>query len=148
MKVTQLYIGHFATLLSGSLLYVLFRTSNLKMFNWFEKLNILDSIQYLRTYTANNANVLPDFILYSLPDGLWLFSYVSLMLYLWKNELNRQNLFWIFVMPVFSFLSELGQLTQLVPGTFDITDLIMYLSAAFLPFIIYKKSITINLTTV
>ena len=145
MKVKQLYIGHIFTLLCGSLIYILFRTSTLKMFDWFDKLRILNIINNLRSFTANYSNNLPNIILYSLPDGLWMFSYVSLVLYLWKNEIKNENLFWIFIIPIISIISELGQLIKIVPGTFDSSDLLMYLLGTILPFIIYRKSITINL---
>jgi hypothetical protein len=144
MKIKQLYIGHIFTLLCGSIVYILFRTSNLVMFNWFKKLNILSLIEAVRKHTTPYTNILPNFILYSLPDGLWLFSYLSLILYLWKNEIKNENLFWIFIIPVISILSEFGQLIKLVPGIFDIVDLLMYLVGTILPFIFYQKSITIN----
>lgn len=145
MKFKQLYIGHIFTLLCGSLIYALFRTSNLKMFFWFEKLNFLNTISKLRSFTTNSTAQIPNIILYSLPDGLWLFSYVSLVLYVWKNKISQGNLFWIFIVPIVSITSELGQIIKIIPGTFDFLDLIMYLLGTALPFIIYRKSITINL---
>jgi hypothetical protein len=145
MKTKQLLIGHAATLCCGSLIYILFRSSSLKMFIWFERINILSVIKNFRNFTSTYSNILPNFILYSLPDGLWLFSYVSLVLYLWKNELKSENIFWIFSVPLISIISELGQINKIIPGTFDIIDLLMYLLGTILPFIIYKKSITNNL---
>lgn len=145
MKARQLYIGHIFTLLCGSLMYILFRTSNLKMFVWFEKLNFLNVISKLRSFTTNSTAQIPNVILYSLPDGLWLFSYISLVLYVWKNKINQENLFWIFIIPIISISSELGQIIKIIPGTFDFVDLIMYLLGTILPFIIYRKSITLNL---
>ncbi|MBF4515505.1 hypothetical protein IRZ71_04090 [Flavobacterium sp. ANB] len=145
MKIKQLYIGHVCTLCCGSLIYILFRTSSLRMFSWFESLNLLSFIKAIRNRTTIYTNDLSDLILFSLPDGLWLFSYISLMLYLWKNEVKYENLLWIFSIPIISIMSELGQIIKIVPGTFDITDLAMYLLGTFLPFLIYQKSITINL---
>ena len=145
MKTKQLLIGHIATLCCGSLIYILFRSSSLKMFIWFERINILDVIENIRNFTFIYSNNLPNFILYSLPDGLWLFSYVSLVLYLWKNELKSENLFWVFSIPLISIISELGQIFKIITGTFDIIDLLMYVLGTILPFIIYKKSITNNL---
>lgn len=141
MKSKQLYIGHFFTLFCGSSIYVLFRTSNLKMFAWFDKLKILNTINYLRKFTINHSINLPEIILYSIPDGLWMFSYISLILFLWKNEVKKENLFWILIIPIISIASELGQLIKVVPGTFDSSDLLMYFLGTTLPFIIYKKSI-------
>ncbi len=145
MKVKQFYIGHIFTLVCGSLIYILFRTSNLKMFSWFEELKILSFINNLRDSTLNYSNNLPNIILYSLPDGLWLFSYISFILLLWKNEIKNENLFWILIIPLISLVSELGQLTNFVPGTFDFSDLLVYFLGTILPFIIYRKSITLNL---
>lgn len=146
MKSKQLYLGHIFTLLCGSLIYILFRTSNLQMFLWFDKLRLLHLINNFRTYTINHSHTLPSIVLYSLPDGLWIFSYVNLVLFLWKNEIKKENLFWIFIIPIISIVSELGQLLKIISGTFDPMDLVMYLIGTTLPFIIYKKSITINIT--
>ncbi|PIF30804.1 hypothetical protein CLU81_1254 [Flavobacterium sp. 9] len=145
MKVKQLYIGHFITLFCGSIIYVLFRSSSLRMFLWFEKLGVLNFIQTIRNFTIDYKNNFPSFILFSFPDGLWLFSYVSVVLYLWKNEIRYENVFWILIVPIIAIMSELGQILKIVPGTFDIIDLLMYLLGTTLPFLIYKKSITINL---
>lgn len=145
MKTKQLYIGHTLTLLIGSLIYILFRKSTLKMFSWFETIGIMNLINQIRKNAILYGNKLPDIFLYSLPDGFWIFSYISLILYLWENELKTENLFWIFIIPLIAILSEIGQLMCIVPGTFDILDLLMYLLGTALPFIIYKKSITINL---
>jgi len=115
------------------------------MFSWFEELKILSFINNLRDSTLNYSNNLPNIILYSLPDGLWLFSYISFILLLWKNEIKNENLFWILIIPLISLVSELGQLTNFVPGTFDFSDLLVYFLGTILPFIIYRKSITLNL---
>ncbi len=115
------------------------------MFFWFETIGIMNLINQIRKNTILYGNKLPDILLYSLPDGFWIFSYISLILYLWKNELKTENLLWIFMIPLIAILSEIGQLMHIVPGTFDILDLLMYLLGTALPFIIYKKSITINL---
>lgn len=145
MKTKQIYFGHMTTLLVGSLIYILFRSSTLKMFTWFDSLGFIHQINKARTISILYSDKLPDLLLYALPDGFWLFSYISLILYIWKNELKPENLFWLFLLPIIAILSEVGQLFQIIPGTFDVLDLIMYLSGTILPFIIYKKSITINL---
>ena len=148
MKTKQIYLGHIATLLIGSLIYILFRSSTLKMFIWYDKLGITNQISRMRANTFLYSNKLPDFLLYALPDGFWMFSYMSLILYLWNNELRRDNFFWIFILSIIALLSELGQLLKIISGTFDIVDLLMYLLGTILPFMIYKKSITIKTTQI
>ena len=145
MNIKQIYIGHISTLFCGGLIYILFRSSSLKMFTWFKILHLDTFLQKTRNYTSLITYNLPDFILYSLPDGLWMFSYVSLVLYLWKNEVKYENLFWIFIIPLIAIISELGQLFNIICGTFDTIDLLLYILGMLLPFVIYKKSITINL---
>ena len=142
MRNIQFYIGWLGTLILGSLIYVFFRTTTLRMFCWFGQLNILSFIDRFRVSTLFLKNYLPNWFLYSLPDGLWIFSYLSLALYIWKNELKSENLFWIFSIPIIAIGSEIGQLIKIIPGTFDIIDLIIYVLGTILPFIIFKKLVT------
>lgn len=129
-------------LLIGGLIYILFRVDTLRMFNWFEKIGLLEHIDHLRQFTLHFANGIPEWILYSLPDGLWLFSYTTLLLGIWDNRITNKNLSWIAIIPTIAILSELGQLAGAIPGTFDIMDLLLYLLGSFLPFLIFTNSIT------
>lgn len=147
MKIKQLYIGHISTLIVGFLIYVLFRTPTLILFSFIKTLDFLNPIFKLRNATILFSNQLPNWFLYALPDGLWLFSYISLTLYLWNNELKPESLFWIFIVPILAIVSEIGQLTALIPGTFDTIDIIMYLLGSISPFIIFKKLLTIKFKT-
>jgi hypothetical protein len=88
------------------MVYVSFRTDSLTMFKWFAALSLDTTIETLRETTLTIKQYFPDWFLFSLPDGLWIFSYVSLMLLLWKNEVNKQNLFWIFMVPLIAIASE------------------------------------------
>lgn len=144
----QLLIGHFSTLILGGLIYISFRVDSLMMFKWFENFSLRKPIDSLREMTLVHKSLLPDWMLYSLPDGLWVFSYVSLILLLWGNKLSSFNIIWIFLMPIFAIASEVGQLLSLIPGTFDIIDLIFYILGTIIPLIIYnKQSLNIKLET-
>lgn len=136
----QIIFGHFGTLLLGGLIYILFRTTTLKMFAWYDKIGLSNSIINLRDHVSPMANDIPNWFLYSLPDGLWIFSYISLMLYIWKNSITKNSVIWIFIIPFIALLSEFGQLLKFVPGTFDISDLLFYVLGIFLPLFIFKIS--------
>ena len=99
----------------------------------------------IRDYTLNYDLLIPNWVRFSLPDGLWLFSFISLILITWKNEINSSNLFWLIGLPIIALLSEIGQSISIVPGTFDWIDIAMYLFGFMLPFIINKKSLIIKL---
>ena len=76
----QIIIGHFLTLSMGVLVYISFRQDTLKMFDWFDRVALSELVSRLRRFTLPMADFLPNWFLYSVPDGLWLFSYLSILL--------------------------------------------------------------------
>ena len=143
----QLVIGHITTLLIGGLIYLLFRVETLKMFEWLNSLGILNSLHNLRAQVNPIFGDLPGWFLFSLPDGLWIFSYISLMLYVWNNTISKHSVFWIFIVPVLTLMFEIGQLFNIVPGTFDIIDIVFYIIGILLLIYFFNKSINLKLQT-
>ena len=121
-------------LLVGGLTYILFRADTLKMFQWFSRLGLEESIHRIRQTTYGQFKM-PAWFIFSLPDALWLFSFTNLMLILWKDKFSINSMFWILLAPTVGIFSELGQAIKIVPGTFDLTDLVLLTIASFLPFI-------------
>lgn len=58
-----------------------------------------------------------------LPDALWAYAFVSVLLIIWKRILP---LAWVLSVYIISALFELFQYFQLVPGRADIVDIIIY----------------------
>ena len=143
----QIVIGHLLTLLLGGLVYISFRQDTLKMFSWFDRVNLSGVISELRLFTLPLTDHLPNWFLYSLPDGLWLFSYLSVLLVVWDNTISKQNIHWLLLVPAVAVFSEIGQLFGVVPGTFDIFDLTFYLGGTVLPILIFTNSKTIKSQT-
>ncbi len=141
MKI-QIIIGHVFTLLLGGLIYVLFRQDTLKMFSWFDDINVSAAISELRLHTVPLSGHFPNWFLYSLPDGLWLFSYLSVLLVVWDNVISKHNIHWLLLVPMVAIFSEIGQLFEIVSGTFDIFDLLFYLLGTVLPILIFTNSKT------
>lgn len=137
----QLLFGHLLTLIVGGLIYISFRTDSLVMFKWFAALSLDTPIEYLRETTLTIKEHFPDWFVFSLPDGLWIFSYISLTLLIWGNDINKRNLFWVFLIPFIAISSELGQLFNIVPGTFDAIDLTFYITGAISPFILFTNNL-------
>ena len=73
-----------------------------------------------------------------MPACLWLFSYMFVMDALWNDENNMIYQVFIYVLPVVAILSELLQLVNIIPGTFDLLDLASYAISIIL-FITIKK---------
>ena len=70
-----------------------------------------------------NKISLNNFIVYNLPDGLWCSSAIFLLAYIWVNS-TKWFLFYSVVFSLISFFYELLQKYHIIPGTFDITDII------------------------
>ncbi len=125
-------------IIMGGLIYVLFRSDKLLMFRWFKIIGINQLVIFLRNTAFIKATIVPNWIKYSLPDGLWVFSYVSLMILIWGCEISKTTAFWIFIIPAIAILSEFGQLFKIVPGTFDFNDIAVYLFSTLSPIILFK----------
>jgi hypothetical protein len=111
------------TLVIGSLLYMLARPSGLIAFQWFEAFGLGHALKVARAAVAPWSNRLPQFVRFSLPDGLWAFSFTRAMCLVWEDVWTRQSMSWILLGPVVAIGSELGQAIHIIPGTFDIMDL-------------------------
>jgi hypothetical protein len=77
-------------------------------------------------------------MIYSLPEGLWILSFMCLMMVIWSSEVRRQNILWIYIIPVLLILTEFCQLMQITRGTFDLNDLYLYLTRFILPIILFN----------
>jgi hypothetical protein len=84
----------------------------------------------LRAYLAGVKHLIPGFILYSLPDGLWVYAFTSLMGCIWfRAPRSSAKLFWTLLPASMAVVAEIGQGFRLVPGTFDWADMFSYLAA-------------------
>lgn len=123
-------------LIVGGLLYVIYRTKSLLMFEWFRMIGLSEMVENLRgEYDGLN---LYGWVRNSMPAGLWLFSYLFIIDSLWGKDRNPVYHLFIFVLPVIAIGSEFMQLFGMLPGTFDYMDLISY-TVAILIFILIKK---------
>ena len=130
----------------GGLIYLTYRTDTLLMFGWFNKIGLSDTIELLRSNQQMQNLTIPSWVKFSLPDALWLFSFNYVLLTLWNFNLNRQSAFWLFLAPTIGLFSEVGQLIGVVPGTFDVMDLLLLLIATLIPSLLVNnfKSIKIK----
>ena len=140
----QQLILHILSLITGSLIYICFRANTLIMFNWFDKLMLTGAITAIREYSLPFRHKLPSWFIHSLPDGLWIFSYICFMLFVWGRKIDMNNLFWFTLLPMIAILSEIGQLFGIVPGTFDMIDIVFYVAGCFLPFVTFRKNENVN----
>ena len=127
-------------LILGAFIYVIYRSETLYFFTWINKVGLTDTVENLRSNRYLQEIKFPIWVKFSLPDALWLFSFNYILLIFWKFDLNRDSAIWLFLSSSIGILSEIGQLIELLPGTFDPFDLGLLLIATLIPFLFMKNS--------
>lgn len=128
IRLLKILFGILIPLISGGMIYIIYRSESLLMFSWFNKLSINPLIEMLRSY---NNFLLPKWVVYSLPNGLWAFSLLNGIILIWNDISNKHFLFWLLLIVFLLIMSELGQFFGLIQGTFDKTDFIIILTVIF-----------------
>jgi hypothetical protein len=72
--------------------------------------------------------VLPEWLLYSLPDGLWVYAITSWVIMIWNRD---PPLAWLVIGAALGIGGELGQVIGIVPGTYQHLDMV-FLTCGFL----------------
>lgn len=124
-------------LFAGGLIYVIFRSDNLLMFSLFHYLG-LDGI-VIKLREGYGQMIIWDWVRYNMPAGLWLFSYMFIIDSIWNNSNSPAYKCFITTLPIIAIISEAMQFFHILPGTFDIRDMISYVFAISL-FLIIKVS--------
>ena len=138
IKATKIIISQVA-LLVGGLIYVTFRSNHLLMFKWFECLNISPFIVDIRNNYGGFG--IYEWVEYNLPAALWLFSYMYLIDAIWgETKDTKRKMFFVWILPLLALMSEFMQLVDILPGTFDVFDLVGYL-LAILTYVLIKKGV-------
>ena len=124
-------------LLMGGMTYLLFRPQTLLMFHVTDALGLSAVINSMRKGISSQ---LPEFIIYSLPGALWAAAYILTIDSLMFRQSVMPRILVSGIIPVIGAVSELLQLIGLLPGTFDVADLLCYL----IPYLLYL-SITLKI---
>lgn len=125
----------FIILIIGGLIYVACREKTLLMFSWFDSLGISGEIDTFRSIVDTEG--VYGWVINSLPDGLWLFSYMFLVDAIWNGTKTISSYFFIYYLPSLALISEFLQYFGLIPGVFDWIDVFSY-SFAILLYITLK----------
>lgn len=132
----------------GFLIYLVFRSKSLFYFNIFRMLGLEPFILILREYASNHRELFSTWVIYSLPDGLWLLSF-GLSIYF----SSRRYFFNLFIFTLITFFMIYFEFLQkeygghgTVIGTYDLKDIYCYLGSfgvmllLFIKKIVFKKN--------
>ncbi len=126
----------FIPLFLGGLIYLSFRKNNLRFFNWFDKIGCSEYINEFRLIVNPYKDFFPNWFYYSLPDGLWVYSFTSCILINWSSGIEKLK--YLLLLPlIFGCLIEFAQAIKIFEGTYDPVDLLLGVLA-------YIISININ----
>ena len=101
-------------------IYVSNRSTDMVIYDWLS----IDVNNQLFCFFRNIEIELPDWVLYNLPDALWLLSFLFMNEAVWGKD-NRKFIF-VAVVSIFALSIEILQMFTLFPGTGDILDIISY----------------------
>jgi hypothetical protein len=113
------------------------------MFDWFNRFGFESIIIFLRHLYFMQIK-LPSWIIFNLPDAIWIFSFTNLMLIIWNDKFSWQSAPWIIAAPIIGLGLEFGQAFHIVKGTFDIIDILFIMIASTIPLLISIKQIKIK----
>ncbi|MHC5038328.1 MAG: hypothetical protein ACYTHM_13515 [Planctomycetota bacterium] len=111
---------------AGGCIYVLWRSTDLFVFDWIRFLGLEGTVLALRDGARSFGSVLPAWFLFSLPDGLWAYAVTACMILIWRGEKGKGAVGWICVGPFLAVGSEIGQMVSVVPGAFSFLDVAFY----------------------
>ena len=104
----------------GGIIYICYRNEDILLFLWMQYFNINYTLLRLLYY---ENNVFMQYFIFSLPNGLWVLSGLLLLKVLLKNE-NKLLFLYSIIFTIISIIIEISQLFIILPGTFDLNDLI------------------------
>jgi len=108
----------------GFLIYILFRPDSIRVFRWFSFVGLETPVLFIRDFSMQFIPSIPEWSIYSLPNGLWSFSYALIISHLWLTSNSVIKYFWLFSIPLVVFSYETLQYLEVIPGTFCYQDLV------------------------
>jgi hypothetical protein len=115
----------------GVLIYATLRPADLLLNQWIAPVGGELARSLLLTYFSHIS--IPPWIIYSLPDGLWMLSLTLCILMIWNFNLHRQSITWLAIAGLTGITIELSQGLHALPGSFDTGDLVLMFLGFLLP---------------
>jgi hypothetical protein len=112
-------------LVTGGMVYVLWRSDSLLMFSWFEAGGAIGLVHLVRQNVSAYRSALPGWFIFSLPQALWLFSGIIYFHCIWGDTGALGYKLWMGAFVTIAVAFEAGQLLAFVPGCFDVYDVLL-----------------------
>lgn len=110
------------------------------MFKWLELLSLTDIVISLREYLSPTREFIPDWVVFSSPDGLWVYSFSSSFILIWNEDFAMAKP-WLIIPLFVGAFAEIFQYFKILPGTFDLIDFFVCITASILSIYFVKRKI-------
>ncbi|MEY4332125.1 MAG: hypothetical protein RLZZ196_863 [Bacteroidota bacterium] len=130
----RFFINHvILPLLAGCFIYIFFRETKIIALSIF--------YEYFKTYEIYNLSPIFKILTGSLPDFFWLYALLSFQTgIIWNGIQNTPQLIFIILYTI-PIGTELMQYYHIIDGTGDYADIIAYLLAIILHYLIHKNNL-------
>jgi len=118
-----------APIVVGGVIYILWRPTSLLLFSWLRVLHLYKPVTALRLVVHSASPNLIGWWLFSLPAGLWMYSFVAALGIIWSSGPIKWFWFWTSGALLIGIGSEFSQLFGILSGRFDVFDLVTYFGA-------------------
>ena len=122
-EVLYVMLSAFAVCLGG-IIYIFFRPSDHVFFEWIRGVGLNHWLNNARELSGSTGLALPEWLVYSLPNGLWAFAYALLITFIWGGSKFWLKYFWMSSIPLLILGFEVLQYAMIIPGTFSMQDLV------------------------
>lgn len=99
-------------------------------------IQVLEKIRLCSVFPPKE--ILPEYVVYNMPDGMWLLSVMLALEAIWADEECISKICFVWSMPIVIVVWELLQYLGIASGTWDIGDILAYMTAIIL-FITIKR---------
>ena len=116
-------IWAFVPVILGGMIYVLWRPDTIRFLGWFDLIGIDFPLAIIRGYSMLVYAHIPEWIIFSLPNGFWAFSYAFTITFIWWGSDSLAGYMWLGSIPVVSLGYETMQYAGVIQGVFCYQDL-------------------------
>jgi hypothetical protein len=113
------FFGHVIfPLVAGVVSYVAWRTTEVRIVMWLPR-------GFSRALRETVGRIpMPEIVVGSLPDLAWAWAFGATLSLVWRGRAWRDKRLWLGAGAIFALGVEVGQAARVIPGTFDVVDLL------------------------
>jgi len=138
--VAQWLVHVIAPILVGTTIYLSWRSTTLRLFDWGDNLGMAEVLRTVRSAAWAGRESVPGWVAYSLPDALWSYAFTCALCFVWASRGYWERSLWLLVPLVVTTGSELLQGSGLIVGTFDWIDVLLSGAACVLALLLFAPT--------